>query len=386
MKKTILLLLVFILLFCTSCKNADKPDESSSDDDYTDNYIYCKLGDVFYRFNVKTATATPVCPDPLCKHTDDNCPFYGVEDVCFSGKFIYYLKGKTESICDRLCRFNLENGEYKTLHKTDSGYILRMFIYNNYVYFNQTVFESDSYVPKYNLLRYNNQSDKTEIMTEAPLDTAQTAYSAEDGRLYWYSDTGGDLYSTDTDYKNRVEGDEVYSSTRLIGKYGYTTLPNGEMLGGPGYKLPAFRVTATDRETGNQFTVLDGVCPVPYIVEDKLLYNLMQDNAELIGYISDDDNGDGENTPVYNRRGGKIYICDEDGENKHLLCDITQSGYIIGEEGAVSCGSNGDWFALRVERYTTTGEKKGKTIIEHLPDAIILINIITGEYKVAEVE
>ena len=70
------LLLVLTALICVGCAGADGEVSQERGAGYTENCIYANMNGTFYRFNTDNATASPLCPDPLCGHNDKSCPFF----------------------------------------------------------------------------------------------------------------------------------------------------------------------------------------------------------------------------------------------------------------------------------------------------------------------
>ena len=107
MKKFAALLVLLSVLMCAACT---KETAREIDVNYTDNFIYANMNGTFFRFCVDNATASPLCPDPLCGHNDEGCPFFHMEGTpVFRGQYIYYLSGGSEyGGATRLCSFNLQ--------------------------------------------------------------------------------------------------------------------------------------------------------------------------------------------------------------------------------------------------------------------------------------
>ena len=98
MKKFAALLVLLSVLMCAACtkETAQEPDVN-----YTDNYIYANMNGTFFRFCVDNATASPLCPDPLCGHNDEGCPFFHMEGNPFSGGSIYTIFPAVRDMAER---------------------------------------------------------------------------------------------------------------------------------------------------------------------------------------------------------------------------------------------------------------------------------------------
>ena len=90
-------------------------------------------------------------------------------------------------------------------------------------------------------------------------------------------------------------------------------------------------------------------------------------------------------SPVYQYSGGKYRICNADGSNKRVLCDISDTTDVI-DFGASAFGDVsgvGDYVVLKATGYDVIEEsdEKGRRILESTGDKYISVNIKTGEYK-----
>ncbi|HPE94890.1 MAG TPA: hypothetical protein PLT66_02325 [Bacillota bacterium] len=377
MKRRMVFILLFIMIFCVSCSKDNAPDTDYS---YTDNYIYANLNSTFYRFNVENGTASPLCPDPLCEHNDESCPFFGMEgDPVFTGQYVYYLAGASDfGEAIRLCRFDLRSGKYENLYEPAAGTLSEMNVYGNNVYLNQNRLTENGSV-EFLLMKYDLKNKKATALTEKAQSVPQYFLSTENGRIYWYT-SGGEHYSTDMEYKNRIDGDTGYADRLSSGNYAYIVEPTGEIKGVPGSKLPAFRLRRKDKTTGDTITVIAEMCSFPTIYNNCILYFKFQDSVPFIGCMYDEYSG--ERVAVTDKNGGKLYICDSDGKNERLLCDIGDSGCAFtNATGVTGKSGSGDYIGIELSTYYQDGEyiKLGES-------ALLLVNIKTGEYKIVRTD
>jgi len=369
---TLLFILITLIFMSVSCS-----DGSDTDINYTDNCIYAELNGTFYRFNTENGTASPLCPDPLCKHNDKSCPFFCMEaNPVFVGQYVYYLAGADDPI--DLCRFDLKSGKYEKLYEAKSGTLSGMNVCGDFAYFNQSRLNENGSV-EFSLMKYDINSKKAYTLTAEPQSVPQYLLEAVDGKLYWIT-AAGDHYSTDPDYNNRNDGDVGYAEKLSNENYAFIVEPTGEIKGAEGGKLPAFRVLRRDKATGEISTVIDEICSFPLIYGDSILYFKFQDTVPFLGYIYDESTS--ERIAVTDKNGGKLYICDLNGENERLLCDITDSGctfnYSVGVAGK---SGTGDFIGIELNTYEENGEyiKQGKS-------ALLVVNIKTGDSKIVRVD
>lgn len=191
------LLLLFTLAVSViaffSCQSSDSPVDLSS--------IYIteiKDGDL-YKFNVKTGTSTPLCDDPLCDHSDENCKFSGVSRIIIKGDKIYYIKdsGIIEEYGERklvqyIYEYSYSTGVYTKLYETRDdkyGGISYRFDYNEgYIYFYKKILENGKTRAK--LYRINTISKEIE-----ELFVSDDIFKAVIGGRLYYVETGKGIYS-----------------------------------------------------------------------------------------------------------------------------------------------------------------------------------------------
>lgn len=356
-----------------SCNNEATPE-------YTDNCLYTSINGVLYRISPASESVTPVCPDPLCDHSDEDCSFYGVENIQTVGQFIYYLKLNYNTLdTSKLCRYDLKNGRYEELFAPDKGNLFDFYACSEYVYFNQSVLDENQ-KNKYYLWRYDVNGNKAEQLSDKSFDDAQNCLSVKDDRVYW---RGENYYSTDLNYKNIRDNDRGYNPNLTMGNY-YFELENSKVMGFEGYKQMCFRLTRVDAESDERIIVSEEIASAPIRYNDKWIYGKV-DELRYIGKTQDGESGVWKD--YYDKYGGKLYICDSDGSNEHVLCDFSDTNYAISVTSGIIGGKNGigDWIAVRMFTYISADESDPEKV-KRGDNAYMLININTGEMKVAEIE
>ncbi|MBO5273224.1 MAG: hypothetical protein J6I45_01270 [Clostridia bacterium] len=78
-KRALCILLMFILCLLPSCDSAEQDDDAPKN--IADMYF------VYYsnKINAETGNVTPLCTDPLCSHSDEDCQFVGVATDGYTG-------------------------------------------------------------------------------------------------------------------------------------------------------------------------------------------------------------------------------------------------------------------------------------------------------------
>ena len=373
---------LIVLFYSVSCKDNGTligDGGESSTDEYVDNYLYTMIGSTLYRISPYSASVVPVCPDPLCFHNDSGCPFFNVDESSIEtvGKYIYYLKDGSGwgEYMERLCRFDRESGVFEVVYEPEEGTLRDMALNGSELYFN-IAYLDQKMRNTYDLCRFDLSSGAIETLTEEPSNSPQLFMSEKDGRFYWRSNNDFVYYSTDRDYKNRIDGDRTDKIEKVSGDYYYRLEP----VHNTAYTR-CFKLTAVHAVGGEEIVISDELAGVPVIYGGKIVYS-KNGEARYLGLVFYDDSD--EPKEYYDQSGGKYYICDPDGSNERLLCDLDGMGCeIMWHSTMIIRDGVGDWIAVEAYHYTEPDENG---IIERDDNVYLLINIVSGEVKVAEVE
>lgn len=387
-----LLLIIFVgamLLALPSCKVQNDDPESKT---YTDNYVYTmwKTTDAsistLYRINVLNATGVPVCPDPLCRHNTNECPFYRINTNGSGvvGSSIYYLRANVPmQHCRQVCRFDMETGKLTILHENSAATIAKLFVFDDYVYFFELVDDDKaSQTYTFRLMRYGIRDGKTADLGNTGTAKNTEIYACVNGRLYWEDPDSAvtSYFSTDTDGKNRVDGDRLSDRTRS-GNYSVMT-ENIQPIDHAYINMYTCDIVSKDLTTGETSVIVRNNPSFPMVYDGKVFYYRFQEDPLLIGYTVDENSG--QIKKIFDARGTKLYICDFDGKNDRLLCDIADSGYLFGiTNNMLWASGNGEYYCTTLISYRQS--KDGQTV-ERGDNAIVVINVKTGNYKIVEME
>lgn len=372
-----------IVLFCSvSCKDNGTligDGGESPTDEYVDNYLYTMIGSTLYRISPYSASVVPVCPDPLCFHNDSGCPFFNVDETSIEtvGKYIYYLKDGNGwgEYAQRLCRFDRESGKFEVFYEPEEGSLLNLSLNTDELYFNLAYIDKNLQ-NTFDVCRLELSDGSVETLTDEPTKESHRFMCEKDGRLYWKSHNDSVYYSTDRDYKNRIDGDRTDKIEKVSGDYYYRLEP----VHNTAYTR-SFKLTAVNAVGGEEIVISEELAGVPVIYGGKIVY-AKNGEAKYLGLVFYDDSD--EPKEYYDQSGGKYYICDPDGSNERLLCDLDGMGCEIMWHSIMLIRDGvGDWIAVEAYHYTEPDENG---IIERDDNVYLLINIVSGEVKVAEVE
>ena len=94
----------------------------------------------------------------------------------------------------------------------------------------------------------------------------------------------------------------------------------------------------------------------------------------------------GEEFSVYNKYGNKLYICNVDGSENRLLCEIKENNFefLRAFPGVAGVFGMGDYIIHKLICYRPMKNKQ--EYIEKDQEKILVVNIVTGEYKILSVD
>ena len=230
-------------------------------------------------------------------------------------------------------------------------------------------------------MRYSIRDGKTTDLGNTGAAKNTDIYASVDGRLYWEDAGGAETYfSTDIDGKNRMDGDRLPDRTRS-GNYSVMT-ENIQVIDRAYINMYTCDVVSKNLTSGETSVIVRNNPSFPMIYDGKVFYYRFQKEPLLIGDIVDEDSV--ERKKIFDARGTELYVCDFDGQNDRLLCDIADSGYLFGITNSMLWSSgNGEYYCTTLISYRQSED--GQTV-ERGENAIVVINVKTGSYRVAEME
>ncbi len=224
-------------------------------------------------------------------------------------------------------------------------------------------------------MRYDIESGKvTELAQEK--NNNISFLNSENDRYYFVSDNTY-YFSTDENYENRLDDDKHSPPRNITGnKYFVTQAAKGY----PGGTL--ISVTEIRRPDGNEKVLIEGSTTMPIFYNGNIIYSLLEERYP-IGYAYQ--YGKDEPSPIYENCGGKYYICNTNGSNQRLLCDVSGGTCVSYPGSAVNGDILGadDYIILKLKDYKVIKEsdEKGRRILESIGEKYISVDIKTGEYK-----
>ena len=136
-------------------------------------------------------------------------------------------------------------------------------------------------------------------------------------------------------------------------------------------------------KTGEKSVLIESTGSTPVAYKGKVIYTRVE-KALFLGrglhYIN------GKETLIYDKFGGKLYVCNIDGSEDKLLCDIAGNNCIL-DSGAYTIGGvygAGDYALWKLWYYEPA--KENPKVLQRGKDRILAVNINTGEYKILSAE
>ncbi|MBE6551955.1 MAG: hypothetical protein E7665_07455 [Ruminococcaceae bacterium] len=392
MKKIILLILILsLILSLFSCTESPENVPSSGENNNTEEskididssgigYLIVNINNErmqdMYKLFPEEGVIVPLCPDSLCKHDSDSCPFYNVNPTFkISGNTLYYLRTSSPiGNYSTICKYDLEKDKFEVLYTVENGGCIVGFnVYKDQIFFfRQKKGEGSEYLM--HLMKLDAATKEVTQLSEKSEADVISLFCVEYGRYYWYDYSTSGYFSTDADFKNRKDDDKgANSRNRTLDKH-YDTKVDGVVN-----SRPVIKVTELGRNGAEDKVILDNSGIVPAFYNGNIIYTTTEEKT-LIGntFVNN------KKKEVYDYSGGKYYICNADGTNQRLLCDISGSNCVITTTCTVygDYTGVGDYIALKVDYY----EENDEGYIEKKGLRYAVINIVTGDYKIVGAE
>ena len=324
------------------------------------NYIYqiaqFSSYSLLLKYHIPTGTASTVCQDPFCTHSNMTCPFaITASSMASIGNVLYYSTRINDQTHIR--SYNGDSMKIEDIY-TSNGVLSRLFAYNYYLYFTEKLPDSAPNEYKTTIYRLDTQSGSLDTI-DCGHESA-TIYEIKDGKIIWENydkyfstDLDGDCEET-FDLVNRQWGNYIYRSEMNVD--GQVTWFN--------FSMNLYR---KDLITKEETIVAEDIGPC-YFYGDKIIYFKPVQNPEVFITIDGID--------CYDYFGGNVYVMNLDGSDNHLLCHVDHcvisgmSGYRNNELGC------GDWIGILTECFYD-----GPNGLDLTGTDMLLVNVITGEYK-----
>ena len=356
MKKILIAIIVCVLLLAsTSCA----PHETDQAPINQNDYLFAVSNNTVYKYNIKSGIASPLCGDPLCKHSNDRCPFYGVGEEIFKlNNTIVYDKE------NKILKYDLSTNKSEVAY-TAEGNIYYPYLIEDSIYFNTVTFD---YSPDANhptsvdLLCFSFSNNNVKSLNGEKLYDMQRIQGIDGDRIVWYDNGLQLLYTTNYDYNERTSLNEEYY---------------GIIAGGKSYRLKVASTSPISfdlygHQNGEDVTALHGIVSIKGY-HDLLIATYNSKDGKYIGQAIKDD---GSLMDVIEYQGNELYVYDSDGNNERKLCSIPDDYIIYSLAPTKITMSNGDYIGVQLKEYEF--DAKGYVIGYKAATNIAIINVNTG--------
>jgi len=198
------------------------------------------------RYSLDTGNTVYVCPDPLCMHNTEDCPFTGRIDLFFirenviyyDRKYMVYKNGSMHMYW-QYCTYDLENMKFSMLAEKEpqssSGSTNKQLLTEKYWYYYDMAYDEETQTGKWVIERLNLKNGKIEQIGNKDgkkLEVNSDSIFAEqflfilNDRIY-FTDTQS-IYSTTLDLEDKkvhIHGDFLSKDIYTDGTYIYYAVP-----------------------------------------------------------------------------------------------------------------------------------------------------------------
>ena len=368
-KALLIVLAVLAILLCSCEKQTDRPMKPSyekitssvMEDGTIDigtiagDYIYSVTRfdsyNLLMKYHIPTGTASTVCQDPFCTHSNMTCPFaIAPRNMASIGNVLYFTENSDDQTHIR--SYNGDDMKIEEIY-VSNGVLSKLFTYNYYLYFSEKLPTGVEEEYKTTIYRLDTQSGRFDTIDCG--HPFATIYEVKDSKIIWQEGNG--YFSTDLD--GDCEDVFEFNYCQQWGNFLY----KWEFADG-NYK----KMTRKDLTTKEEFLVFEEDVYSFFFYGDKILYFKPVENPKV---WHSDATGD-----FYDTLGGNVYVMNMDGSDKRLLCHV-EDCVIVGtswyRNNEMCCG---DWIGLYTDGFyeSPTGPVITST-------DLLLVNIVTGEYK-----
>ncbi|MBQ8513755.1 MAG: DUF5050 domain-containing protein [Clostridia bacterium] len=313
---------------------------------YMNGYLYAKIGapseGYLVRYNCTSGNVSSICADPLCFHTNEECPIVGIIDwnvlpdgsVCFWQRFSKTYRNDAGVITktvdlDHHALYNPASGKKTMLYEHDgSGFTGPELYDGDYRFYSDIIYDEKRELYVTGLYRMNLKNGDIKLLVESASTEKDDSFTvpgfifmARDNRVY-LSD-GASVFSVDYEGENRI--------THFEGVLPENIHSDGEFV-------------YYQRDDGIYRRRLDGGAE-EHIVECDNMYGNLTLTTNWIYWQAGDTitlgkvDIDGYAAREAELSGGKIYRCAHDGSNLTQVAEM-----------------NGEYEHLRPTSMTVAGE------------------------------
>jgi len=380
MKRILLIFLLIVVVFISSCKDAKTEsvtntpnnngnDTNTSEKKSMEDIYFFRSGEQYgfledgkaisgslpYKINPISKTASLVCIDPLCTH-GINCPLIGGGNgifYVFGNYFVYVYR----DIDIDILTSQITNSAQLRVYDMVTGNHRKLTEYEDALYF---ISGTENYF-YYRIAQYNEENGSAYYVNyRADIKTgniiALGEYSSDhtgdaqfddismisDDKIYWNT-PNNTFYTTDLDGNNKQSFNGRNAGGGFLGAFSYhSNYYNGysywserfiPLLSGKDvvsiptsprdnnlYRIPIDAGNDGENRENERELLAEHIISYA-LCGDKIYYTMLEENPEPIEYNGEIVKDLITNEEEHNWSGGKIYVMNVDGTDKRLVCD-----------------------------------------------------------------
>lgn len=356
MKKFLIATIACIVLTVSASCSSQKPDNMPLNQN---DYLFAVSNNTVYKYNIESGICSPLCGDPLCKHNNDSCPFYGVGEEIFKlDHMIIYYEG------NKILKYDLDTNEWEVVYTAD-GNIYYPYLVDDSIYFNTVTFDFSpdaDHSTSVELFCFCFSNNEAKHLNNEKIYDMQRIQGVDGEKIVWYDNGLQSLYTTNYDYSEKISLNEEY--------FGIIAGSNSYRL-----KIASSSPISFDlyrNQDGKEVTALHDIVSIKGY-RDLLIATYNDKEGKYIGKAEKDD---GSFTDIIEYQSNDLYVYDSNGGNERKLCSIPDDYIIYSLAPTKITLSNGDYIGVQLKEYEF--DAKGYVIGYRVSVNIAIINVVTG--------
>jgi len=274
--------------------------------------------------DLETGTSGIVCPDPLCTHEEDECPYAQLRDCYFSddpGVYYAYTFGHPAS---RIWKVDMNRGTVEMVHEMKStfSYIIGYDGGRLYFYEKIEITENRKTIEKHLLSYIDHAAQKVVEVGYVPEEYQGGYLFVNDGEIYFSHNSGKLWRKADPTYQNVTE----FAVLEESASEWYFDTETEELF---------YVHRDYDNFRGSLYVARDGVTEeiqLPHeevysfaLTEDRIYYTVFDPVYYGISSMAVHFKVTGEEAKLYDYTGGKVYAVDRDNPSgeAELVYEVT---------------------------------------------------------------
>ena len=334
-----------------------------------DGYLYYANGRTIIQYNPQTNIQMSLCGDPLCKHDELKCPFFGYEDtfrftvadgsVIYRRSYKYVNESGVLDHINEIVRYDLQQRQLNVLRTLDNNYVVNatdICIGNHHLYVD-VLYDDDKANFIYTLCQRDIRRGDIEILFESESMPHYTPLFLYENQIYYANNMDNTICAASADHPENIQAaaQSFGALTIYDGQYYSLQSESGEL------------VVSSSTQSARAISGIEGA-DYFYMTDQYIYYRKVYDTVTFTSFY-------GEPVTTSLRA---YYRCSHDGQNHELIYreEPLDSDYTI---------FMGDFVVLGNYIYTTWGRKiltaeEDITTSSAIASTIVRYDIETGDW------